>query len=124
MGRKAGLIIFKIKIKKMKKLMFIVLSIVLAGGAMAQTQPKKAKVNEDKKELRTDIKEKGGEKKEVRKDVSHLKFKKAKADQKDVKTENKDIRGDAKNLKKEGVSHPRAKANHEIREQKEAKKKV
>jgi hypothetical protein len=108
----------------MKKYVFIILSLALTSGAFAQSVVKKAKVKEDKKELRSDIKEKREEKAEVRKDLTHLQVKKAKADRKDVKAAHKEEDKDAEALENQGVKSPKAKARHEIHEEKEAKKKT
>ncbi|MHA4806712.1 hypothetical protein ACX0G9_01330 [Flavitalea flava] len=103
----------------MKKVLFLLLSISIAAGAMAQTDPpKKAEM----KDLKTDVREKKAAKHKVNKDLGHLRLRKATKDQKVVRAENKDINKDAKRLKNRGVEHPVTKAKRQVKVEDDAKK--
>ncbi len=101
----------------MKKSIFLILGIAITTASIAQTTPKK----EEEKHLRNDIREKREENHEVAKDVSHLKFKNARADHKDAMTEKKAMHRDASKLRRRGVKHPITRARHQIHAQDEAK---
>jgi hypothetical protein len=102
----------------MKKALMFLLGTILTTLTFAQTTPKKV----EEKQLRTDIRDKRAENKEVTKDVAHLRLKDAKAEHRDVVADKKAIRHHSNQLKRRGVKHPVSRAKHQIHAQDEAKK--
>ncbi len=74
------------------------------------------------KDLKKDVVEKREGQKQVTKDLTHAKIRKAVNDHKEVREERKDMKSDEANLKAQGVKHPKYKAKHKIKAEKEEKK--
>lgn len=105
----------------MKKTIFILLSIALTSGVMAQTAAAKAEIHkkENEKQLKNAVAEKKEEKHEVAHDLKHLKVGEAIEDRKDVRAERKVIHKKAKHLKKaHGAKHPIRKAQKQLKAEK------
>jgi hypothetical protein len=103
----------------MKKLVLFLFSAALVtGAAMAQTAKQ-----EEKKDLREDIRDKRAHKKAVRNDVAHLRFRKAHQQHEGKVEARKDQHATAKDLRAKGVEHPTRDAKKVIHKQHEAAEK-
>jgi len=104
----------------MKTIASIVLGIIITSAAVGQTpeQQKKAEL----KDLKKDVVEKREDQKKVTKDLTHAKVGKAVQDHKEVHEDRKDMKEDEARLKSQGVKHPKYKARHKIKAEKEEKK--
>ncbi len=103
----------------MKKIAFLIVTgLVICTGAMAQSKD----IKDDKKDLKNSIIDKKEDKQETRKDVTHLKIKKAVTKNEEVGRHRRSIRKQGKHLETHGVKHPITTAKHQIKEEKELKK--
>ena len=100
----------------MKKALFVLFGIGLALTTMAQTQV--ISKQEEKKEIKSDIKVKRAHKKAAVKNLAKLKIKKAGKEQDVVNAKRKEIHQDAKDLRAVGVKHPTRDAKKAIRKEK------
>lgn len=115
----------------MKKLIFVLMSIGLCAGVMAQTSdqtktqtPNKTEVakKQDMKHLRGDVREHQAATHQVNHDLSHVRLSKAVRDHKAVAKANKKEDIDAKRLELKGVGHPVAKAKRQVKVQDDNRK--
>ncbi len=103
----------------MKKIAFLIVTgLVLCIGAIAQSKD----IKDDKRDLKSSIKDKKEDKQETRKDLTHLKIKKAVKKNKEVGQHRRSIHKQGEHLEAHGVKHPVTKAKHQIKEEKEIKK--
>jgi hypothetical protein len=114
-----GLLLF-IKLLIMKTIVSIAAGIILTFSAMGQTPEQKKK--EEMKDLKKDVVEKREDQKQVTKDLTHAKVKKAVNDHKEVHADRQDMKADEARLKSEGVKHPKYKARHKIKAEKHEQK--
>jgi hypothetical protein len=103
----------------MKKIAFLIVTgLVLCTVAIAQTKD----IKNDKQELKNNIKDNKGDKRETRKDLTHLRLKKAVNKNREVGRHRRSIRKQGEHLQDHGVKHPVTTAKHQIKEEKEIKK--
>ena len=96
----------------------IITGIALCTCSMAQSKD----VKNDKKDLKNSIKNKKEDKQETRKDLGHLRIKKAVKENKEVGRHRRSIHKQGEHLEAHNVKHPVATAKHQIKEEKEIKK--
>jgi hypothetical protein len=113
-------VIIYLKLLIMKTIISIAAGIILCSSAMAQTPEQKKK--EEMKDLKKDVVEKREDQKQVTKDLTHAKVRKAVNDHKEVHADRQDMKADEAHLKSEGVKHPKYKARHKIKAEKHEKK--
>jgi len=102
----------------MKKFAFLFfVSIALYTSAMAQT--KAVKTNE--RVLKNTIKDKKEDRREIGKDVTHLKVKSAMRSRREVRRHRKSIHRQGEHLQSQGVQHPVKKAKIAAKAEKDAK---
>lgn len=104
-------IITHLKIKTMKKILFVMLCAGLTFGAMAQDSARKAGM----KDMRKDLKDINKDKKERAADLKAGNKTAAAAETKDIRSDKKDVAKDARKLKKEGIKHPVKRAQKQIK---------
>ena len=103
----------------MKKITFLIMTgLVLCTGAFAQSKD----IKNDKKDLKSTIKDKKEDKHETTKDLTHLKLKSAVKKNKEVGRHRRSIHKQGEHLEAHGVKHPIRTAKDQIKEQKEIKK--
>ena len=98
----------------MKKLLLVAFGAMLTVGAMAQAK------QEEKKDLREDVRDKRAHKKAVRSDLAHLRFRKAHQQHEGAEAARKEEHATSKNLRAKGEEHPTREAKKIIHKQKEA----
>ena len=104
----------------MKKVLSILLGVALTTSAMAQTPAVKAEVNKEKEkeQLEKSVEDKRADRKEMGKDLTHLKISKAVKHRKEVRRHNKAIRVKSRHLRRHhGVKHPVMDVKKEIKEE-------
>ena len=105
----------------MKKVLSILLGVALTSVAMAQTTPA-AKAEGGKKQgeeqLEKAVEDKRADRKEMGKDLTHLRISKAVKHRKEVRRHNKAIRKGSRHLRRHhDVKHPVMDAKKEIKEE-------
>lgn len=105
----------------MKKVLSILLGLALTSGAMAQTTPAakaEAGKKQGEKQLEKSVEDKRADRKEMGKDLTHLRISKAVKHRKEVRRHNKAIRKGSRHLRRHhGVKHPVMDAKKEIKEE-------
>lgn len=98
----------------MKKfVMFFLIGALISTTALSQSS--------DEKVLKGTIKDKKADRKEMGKDVTHLRAKAAVRHRREVKRHRKSIHRQGENLQNQGVKHPVRKAKHQAKADKDAK---
>lgn len=102
----------------MKKIIiFLLVGALFNTVVKAQTK----EVKKDEKVLKNTIKNKKEERREVGKDLAHLKIKGALQERKEVRHLRKSSHRQNKHLKRHGIKHPMKKAREKISDEKEIK---
>ena len=102
----------------MKKfIMLFLIATVFSTGAMSQSKD----VKDDKRDLKNTIKDKKEDRREMGKDVTHLRAKAAVRHHREVRSHRKSIHRQGEHLENHGVKHPIRKAKHVAKAEKDAK---
>ncbi len=101
----------------MKKLLLVAFGAALSLGAMAQTK------TEEKKELREEVSHKRAHRKQMHRDMTHLRLRKAHQQHEKMQDARADEHAEAKHLRARGEEHPTRDAKKTLHKQKEAAEK-